>query len=361
MPSVVGVRFKPVTKVYYFMPPKEDELVYGDPVIVETTRGTELAWVAMTTKEVPNSEVKGRLKRVVRRATPVDLMKREDFAKNKDFAIRKCKEAVAELDLPMKVVDAEYSYDGSRVLISFGAEQRVDFRDLVRALVKTLRTRVEMRQIGARDEAKIIDGYGRCGRQLCCSSWLTEFHPVSIRMAKNQRLPLAPTEISGVCGRLLCCLAYEDKMYSEMKKGLPKIGATVETEDGIGIVKGLNILKQSVIVDIPEVDGRKEVAVEEVTVAEPGKLRKPREPKKSDSKDEADTQKPSPKANASARNSASKGQDPKSKRNKQKPPKATPEKPKPTSDKENRPKRKRRRSRRKKNKNTQQSNGNAKV
>ena len=353
MPSVVGVRFKPVTKVYYFLPPKDADLVYGDPVIVETTRGNELGWVAMATKNVPNSEVKGRLKRVVRRATPIDLMKREDYAKNKAQAVKKCKEKVAELELPMKIIDAEYSYDGSRVLISFGAEQRVDFRDLVRALVKTLHTRVEMRQIGARDEAKIIDGYGRCGRQLCCSSWLTEFHPVSIRMAKNQRLPLAPTEISGVCGRLLCCLAYEDKMYTDLKKGLPKVGATVETEGGLGVIKGLNILKQSVIVEIPDADGRKELSVDAITVVDAGKVRKQREKKRSEQKagapkpklaakpaDDHDTSSPKKERPASVKKDA--------------------DKPKPTSDKEKRSKRRRRRSRRKKGKNPPSSSGDAK-
>ena len=359
MPAVVGVRFKPVTKIYYFMPPQDATVVYGDPVIVETARGKELAWIAMTTKDVPHSEVKGTLKRVVRRATPVDLMKRSDFAQKHELTIQICKEKVAELNLPMKIVDAEYSYDGSRVLISFGSEQRVDFRDLVRVLVKTLRTRVEMRQIGARDEAKIIDGYGRCGRQLCCSSWLTEFHPVSIRMAKNQRLPLAPAEISGVCGRLLCCLAYEDKMYSEMKKGLPKIGATVETEAGVGIIKGLNILKQSVIVEIPDVDGRKEVSVEAVTVVDASRLRRVRDQqkpiRKEDRKREAATsnsrakpvtndRKPSPKTTQKSSETGAK----KSEKREAKP------------DNKNPPKRKRRRSRRKKGKTPPPANTNAK-
>jgi cell fate regulator YaaT (PSP1 superfamily) len=185
MPDVVGVRFKPVTKIYYFMPPSESGLDLGDPVIVETARGQELGWVARSTQQVPSDEVKGTLKPVLRKATPIDLIKMQEFKQQEDDALEKCKEKVAELNLPMKVIQAEYSFDGSRVLFSFSAEQRVDFRDLVRVLVRSLRTRVEMRQIGARDEAKIIDGYGRCGRQLCCSSWLTEFHPVSIRMAKK--------------------------------------------------------------------------------------------------------------------------------------------------------------------------------
>jgi len=260
MPDVVGVRFKAVTKIYYFWPPDNTGFQVGDPVIVETSRGKELGWIAMEKKTVSNNEVKGKLKTVLRRATPLDLMKMSDYEQQKDTALEKCKAKVAELGLPMKVVDAEYSFDGSRILFSFSAEQRVDFRDLVRTLVRSLRTRVEMRQIGARDEAKIIDGYGRCGRRLCCSSWLTEFHPVSIRMAKNQQLPLTPTEISGVCGRLLCCLAYEDGMYTELRKSLPKVGSKVDTEEGAGIIKGLNILKQTIIVELEANGTRVEIA-----------------------------------------------------------------------------------------------------
>lgn len=268
MPRVLGVRFKPVTKIYYFLPLDGSPLKEGDPVIVETSRGKELGWVAMETKEVSNEEVKGTLKAVLRRATPIDLMKMNDYQQQEATALEKCKAKVAELGLPMKVVGAEYAFDGSRILFSFSAEQRVDFRDLVRALVRSLRTRVEMRQIGARDEAKIMDGYGRCGRRLCCSSWLTEFHPVSIRMAKNQQLPLAPTEISGLCGRLLCCLAYEDEMYTETRKKLPKVGSKIDTQEGVGVVKGLNILKETVIVEIEGSGLRIEVETQDSIPAE---------------------------------------------------------------------------------------------
>ncbi|MEM7031134.1 MAG: stage 0 sporulation family protein [Chloroflexota bacterium] len=289
MPTVVGVRFKPVTKVYYFLPPKNDALAVGDPVIVETSRGQELGWIAAESKRIPQKEVKGQLKKVVRRATPPDLVSRNDYEKRKASALAKCREKVEELGLPMKVIDAEYAFDGSRILFSFSAEQRVDFRDLVRVLVRSLRTRVEIRQVGARDEAKIVDGYGRCGRQLCCSSWLTEFHPVSIKMAKNQQLPLAPTEISGVCGRLLCCLAYEDSMYTELRKSMPKPGRTVQTEEGIGRIKGVNILKQTVIVDFEEQNMRTELSIDDITILEnrPQKRNQPAktktdEPQKSD-------------------------------------------------------------------------------
>lgn len=248
MPTVVGVRFKPVTKIYYFLPLADSSHKVGDPVIIETSRGRELGWIAMEAKEILDKEVKGTLKPVVRKATPLDLMKMEKYRALEATALEKCKDKVAEMKLPLKMLQAEYSYDGSKLAFSFSSEQRIDFRDLVRVLTRSFRAKVEMRQIGARDEAKVIGGFGRCGRPLCCSSWLTEFHPVSIRMAKNQHLPLAPAEISGVCGRLLCCLAYEDKLYTETRKSLPKIGTEVETPDGKGKVIGLNVLKETAIV-----------------------------------------------------------------------------------------------------------------
>jgi len=263
MPTVVGVRFKPVTKIYHFAPLADEPLQVKDPVIVETSRGQELGWVAAEAHDVPKKKVKGELKAIVRKATPLDLMTLESYRIQEEAAFKKCQAKASELGLQMKIIQAEYAYDGSRLLISFAAEQRVDFRELVRYLVRSFRTRVEMRQIGARDEAKLIDGYGRCGRRLCCSSWLTEFHPVSIRMAKNQRLPLAPTEISGICGRLLCCLAYENDMYTDMRKQLPKVGTFVEWEAGKGKVKGLNIIKESLIVETEE-GNRVEVAVSEL-------------------------------------------------------------------------------------------------
>ncbi len=280
MPTVVGVRFKPVTKTYFFLPPADEEPPkLKDPVIVQTSRGKELGWISMEAKEISASETKGDLKPILRKATPLDLMSLEKYRAREAEALEKCRQKVAELHLPMKVIRAEYSFDGSKLLFLFTAEQRVDFRELVRALVRSFRTRVEMRQIGARDEAKIIDGYGRCGRQLCCSSWLTEFHPVSIRMAKNQQLPLAPTEISGACGRLLCCLAYEDDLYKEIRKRLPKVGTHVtHTEHGRGIIKGLNILKEHAIVMF-EGGTRLELPVEELLL--PGQ--KPAPPKPAES------------------------------------------------------------------------------
>jgi cell fate regulator YaaT (PSP1 superfamily) len=267
MPLVVGVRFKPVTKIYYFDPLPYEYFNLEDRVIVETSRGIELGTVAMATREVPKSEIKSKLKRVMRPATPVDLLQAEHFKAQEPVALEKCDELVRAMQVPIKVLQAEYSFDGSRLLFSFVSEQRVDFRDLVKELARSLRTRIEMKQVGARDETKILDGYGRCGRRLCCSSWLTDFHPVSIRMAKLQGLPLAPAEISGLCGRLLCCLAYEDEMYAEMKKELPKVGSQVKTTQGaVAMVRGLNIIKEACILEMEGSDTYVEVSVTEIQV-----------------------------------------------------------------------------------------------
>lgn len=265
MPLVVGVRFKPVTKIYYFDPLPFEQFQVDDRVIVETSRGIELGLVAMATQEVPKSEIKSKLKRVIRPATPLDLLQAEHSKAQESAALEKCTQLVADMQIPIKVLQAEYSFDGSRLLFSFVSEQRVDFRDLVKELARALKTRIEMKQVGARDETKILDGYGRCGRRLCCSSWLTDFHPVSIRMAKLQGLPLAPAEISGMCGRLLCCLAYEDEMYAEMKKDLPRVGSQVKTAQGaLATVRGLNIIKEAVILEMEGSDTYLEVKAAEV-------------------------------------------------------------------------------------------------
>ncbi len=280
MTNVVGIRFKPVTKIYYFLPLPNVSLEINDPVIVQTSRGKELGWVAFQEKKISDDDVRNTLKPVIRRATPLDLMQLKAHQAKEENALQQCQEKVAELNLPMKTVSAEYAYDGSRITFSFFSEKRVDFRELVRELVKIFHTRVEMRQIGARDEAKIVDGYGRCGRQFCCSSWLTEFHPVSIKMAKNQQLPLTPTEISGACGRLLCCLAYEDEVYIEHRRDLPKIGAAVTTSDGAGRVRGVNILNQHVIVEF-ETGSRVEVPLNDIElVSQPQKKSQPRKRKR---------------------------------------------------------------------------------
>lgn len=269
MPLIVGVRFRPVTKVYYFDPNDIEDLDVDTRVIVETSRGVELGVVVQSVHDVPKSELKGALKRVLRKATPVDLIQVERYRAEEDDAVKKCNELSKEVDVPIRVIRADYNFDGSRLMFSFTAEQRVDFRDLVKVLNKEFNTRIEMKQVGARDETKILDGYGRCGRQLCCSSWLTEFHPVSIKMAKNQSLPLAPAEISGLCGRLLCCLAYENEQYVELRKSMPKVGLQIKTPDNqVGVIRGLNILKEAVLVQVEEEQGYVELLVEEISIME---------------------------------------------------------------------------------------------
>jgi len=250
MPIVVGIRFHPVTKMYYFDPGEVSDLTNGDPVIVETSQGEELGWVVMPPREVSEDSIKGKLKPILRCADPTDLALLDSYALKQEGALNRCREKVTELGLPMKVIKAEYSFDGKRLVFSFVAEERVDFRELVRVLARSFKTRIEMRQIGARDEAKMIGGYGPCGRPLCCVSWLTEFHPVSIRMAKQQDLPLTPTEISGLCGRLLCCLSYENAFYVEAKKKMPKLGSLVETPQGRGTVRAHNVLSETVTVEL---------------------------------------------------------------------------------------------------------------
>jgi len=252
MPEVVGIRFKPFAKMYYFSPGTVRDLAPHDPVIVETSVGEELAWVVAPLSTVSEDRVRGKLKAVLRRANPVDLATMEEYRQREEMALARGREKAAELDLPMKIIKAEYSFNGQRILFFFFAEERVDFRELVQTLARSFRKRIEMKQIGPRDEAKLIGGYGPCGRPLCCTSWLTEFHPVSIRMAKQQNLPLAPAEISGLCGRLLCCLAYEYDQYIVVKNALPKVGTQVTTSQGKGTVVDLNILTETVTVRLQD-------------------------------------------------------------------------------------------------------------
>ena len=198
-----------------------------------------------------------------------DLLQAQQYRSREAEALKTADEIANELKVPIKVLSADYSYDGSRLIVSFSAEQRVDFRDLAKQLARSLETRIELKQVGARDETKILDGYGRCGRRLCCSSWLTEFHPVSIRMAKNQSLPLAPSEISGLCGRLLCCLAYENEQYTDIKNRLPPVGSKIKMTDGrVGLVRGLNVLKESVLVEFDAEEPPLEVDAQTVEVLE---------------------------------------------------------------------------------------------
>lgn len=269
MPVVVGVEFQPVSKVYYFDPKDQLNLVSDEYVIVDTSKGQEVAKIVQPPHQVDDSDVVGEMKPVLRRATAWDMVQKDRWNRKEAEALSVCRQKAREYKLNMKVVRCEYNYTGGRLTVYFSAENRVDFRTLVRELARTFRTRIEMRQIGARDEAKLLDGVGKCGRQLCCTSWLREFTAISIRMAKNQQLPLNPDEISGVCGRLLCCLSYEDTLYREQNKKMPKIGSEVITPQGKGRVRYIHPLRESVTVRL-EGNAMVEFQVEELITSKSG-------------------------------------------------------------------------------------------
>ncbi len=241
MAEVIGVRFKEVGKVYYFDPDGQT-LKKGDRVIVETVRGIECGEVAMDNREIDDEEIVKPLKKLIRTATDEDIARvAENKEKEKDaFAI--CQKKITAHGLDMKLVDVEYTFDGCKVLFYFTADGRVDFRDLVKDLASVFKTRIELRQIGVRDEAKMLGGLGICGRPFCCNGFLGEFQPVSIKMAKEQGLSLNPTKISGACGRLMCCLKYEQPAYEHLLKITPKPGAIIETNEGAGTVVDFSLL-----------------------------------------------------------------------------------------------------------------------
>lgn len=242
MVKVVGVKFKDTGKAYFFAPGKHNPEV-GEEVIVETSRGLEFGKVSMSVKEVAEEEIVSPLKEIVRIVTENDRAQVQKNKKKEQEAFVICEEKIAAHNLDMKLVDVEYTFDGNKILFYFTAEGRVDFRELVKDLASVFRTRIELRQIGIRDEAKMLGGIGICGRSLCCSTYLDGFHPVSIKMAKEQGLSLNPTKISGNCGRLMCCLKYEQNCYDEFSKIAPSVGAVVSTPDGKGIVQSTTILK----------------------------------------------------------------------------------------------------------------------
>ena len=223
MAEIVGVRFRRAGKVYYFDTVGLD-LEVNDYVVVNAVRGLELGHVVASPKQILDSEVDRQLKSVVRKAEPEDIKRAQEFEDKEKEALAECGKLITKLHLPMKLLSAEYNLDGSLLTFFFSAAERIDFRALVRELSKRFKLRVELRQVGARDEGKLIGGFGRCGRPLCCASFLSEFSPVSIKMAKKQGLPLNPMRISGVCGRLLCCLGYECEQYRATKEKLPKRG-----------------------------------------------------------------------------------------------------------------------------------------
>jgi len=264
MADIVGVRFKRAGKVYYF-DPADIDLEVNDYVVVETARGLELGQVVISPGQVLASDVEKPLKSVVRKAEPEDIQHAEELEVKEREALAECGKIIEKLDLSMKLLSAEYNLDGSRLTLFFSAAERVDFRELVRELAKRLKVRVEMRQTGPRDAAKLTGGCGRCGRPLCCSSFLSKFDPVSMRMAKDQGLPLNPMKISGVCGRLMCCLVYENEQYQEMKRKLPKNGQRVSTAMGMAKIIDSNPLKETVTVEL-ENEATAELPLGEITI-----------------------------------------------------------------------------------------------
>lgn len=254
MLKVIGVRFRGGGKVYYF-DPAQIELKRDDQVIVETVRGVEIGTVLLVDKEISDDEVPGPIKKIIRKATEEDKKKAEKNLEKEKEAMKICEEKIIKRELDMKLVGAEYTFDNNKLIFYFTADGRIDFRELVKDLAAVFHTRIELRQIGVRDETKLMGGIGICGRELCCKSWLGDFVPVSIKMAKEQNLSLNPTKISGLCGRLMCCLKNEQETYEYLNSRLPGINDTVITPEGIkGIVQSVNVLRQTVRVLFEEGD-----------------------------------------------------------------------------------------------------------
>ena len=258
MTKVVGIRFRNVGKVYYFNP-KGYKMKAGDHVIVETARGIEYGRVVLEPKEVGEDEVVHPLKEVLRVATAEDDEREKQNRIREKDAFKICQKKIREHGLEMKLIDVEYTFDNNKILFYFTADGRIDFRELVKDLAAVFKTRIELRQIGVRDETKILGGIGICGRELCCHTYLSEFVPVSIKMAKEQNLSLNPSKISGVCGRLMCCLKNEEETYEELNRKLPNTGDKVTTPEGLkGEVQSVNVLRQQVKV-VVDIDDEKEV------------------------------------------------------------------------------------------------------
>lgn len=282
MTKIVGVRFKEAGKIYHFNPAGID-LVKGDKVIVETARGIEMGEVCMGMKEIPPESLSKPLKDVIRLANQEDMERVAENRKREKEAFEICLEMIKKHGLDMKLVEAEYTFDRSKVLFYFTSDGRVDFRELVKDLANRFRIRIELRQIGIRDESKMVGSIGICGRELCCSKFLGEFMPVSIKMAKEQGLSLNPTKISGTCGRLMCCLKFEQDTYEEVLKVTPRQGYLVETPDGKGTVEYVELLKGVVKVRIE--DGR-EAALKDYNVGDIKILRKGKKPQNDEKNDE---------------------------------------------------------------------------
>lgn len=267
MTEVIGVRFKEVGKIYYF-DPEGEKFKKNTKVIVETSRGVECGEVVLPNCVVSDDELVLPLKKVIRAATEDDIKIVEENRKKEKKAFEICEKKIAQHKLEMRLIDVEYTFDCAKIIFYFTSDGRVDFREIVKDLASVFRTRIELRQIGVRDESKMVGGLGMCGRALCCSTFLDDFQPVSIKMAKEQGLSLNPTKISGTCGRLMCCLKYEQDSYEYLLKTTPKVGAVVKTHDGKGIVTEVNILKGTLKVSLennpdaaPKTYNRREVKV----------------------------------------------------------------------------------------------------
>ncbi len=267
MPKIVGIRFKIAGKTYYF-DPGSYKLNKGDHVIVETSRGKEIGELIIEEKDVSEEELVFPLKKVLRKASDADYAQVEDNVNKESVAFEKCQQKIKDHSLDMKLVGVEYTFDRNKIIFYFTSEARVDFRELVKDLASIFKTRIELRQIGVRDEAKIKGGIGPCGRPFCCSTFLEEFEPVSIRMAKGQNLSLNPTKISGVCGRLMCCLRFEADSYENSQDQLPRPGITVITPDGDGVVKDVDKNKKMVVVKLQESGYTRTFPLEEIDMVQ---------------------------------------------------------------------------------------------
>lgn len=330
MTTVISVRFPTSGRAYYF-DPGDFELHEGDSVIVETARGTEFGEIVKMPHEVADEFVVQPLKPIVRIATDEDKRMREEYSSKEGEAFEICKKKIAKHQLDMKLIGVEYSFDGSKVVFFFTADERVDFRELVKDLASEFRTRIELRQIGVRDEAKLLGGLGPCGRPVCCNSFLDTFRPVSIKMAKEQNLSLSPTKISGLCGRLMCCLQYEEAAYEETKQRMPRVGKDIQTPDGIGHVVENNAITEKTKVKMTLPDGTVELREYHYTLlAQPGEplpVPPPSEEKEPEKptmrpeyippetpKAQADSEKPKPKRKRSRKPKAAKPDQPKQSR-----------------------------------------------
>ncbi len=285
MVKVVGIKFKNGGKLYYFAPKKGDKYERNMPVVVETARGLEYAWVTYPEKEVADDEIVSPLKPVIRIATEKDTAFYQACQEKRPQAMQICREKIIKHGLEMKLVDCEYAFDGSKILFYFTSSNRVDFRELVKDLATTFHNRIELRQVGTRDEAKYLGGIAPCGRVCCCSGNMPEFKKVSVKMAKTQGLSLNPGKISGLCGRLMCCLSYENDYYAEAIKKMPKVGSEVGTPEGKAIVAGINMLKMEVKVKIDDKNGGwiwKDYPVQDI------RFKKGNQPEKEDKDDESD-------------------------------------------------------------------------